>query len=452
MSEDLLGLAEQVVSAARPGEQVEAYVGRSYRTEVKVFDGGIESLSSADTAGIGVRVIAGSRQGFAYAGTLEPDVVAETLTEARDNAAFGTVDEHLGLPAPDGVEPQPLPLFRPDMAAVPVEHKVALALEVERATRAADSRIRGLRTAAYDDARVEGAIASTRGIRAAWGRTVCSLYAYALATDDSTTPPGTRTGYGYSVARHPDDLDADKVAIDAAERATRLIGAVKPKSQRLTVFLDPRVTPSLISGLSTPLSAETVLKGRSLFAGQMGAAVASQIFTLTDDPTDAAAYGASERDAEGLACRRNVLIEHGVLCDVLYDSYTGRRSGRPSNGCAVRGGFKSTPTPGSRALTLVPGDRDHHQLLADYESGLLVLSMTGLHSGVNTVSGDFSVGIEGVMVRGGAPAEPVREATIASTLERMLGDVVAVGSDQEWLPGGAAGVTLAIGGVTLSGS
>ena len=82
---------------------------------------------------------------------------------------------------------------------------------------------------------------------------------------------------------------------------------------------------------------------------------------------------------------------------------------------------------------------------------MVVQSVTGLHSGANPVSGDFSVGVEGLMVRDGALAEPVREATIASTLQRMLKDVVAIGSDLEWLPGGAAGVTLVIGDVTLSG-
>ncbi|HMK62422.1 MAG TPA: metallopeptidase TldD-related protein, partial [Acidimicrobiales bacterium] len=89
---------------------------------------------------------------------------------------------------------------------------------------------------------------------------------------------------------------------------------------------------------------------------------------------------------------------------------------------------------------------------ADVGEALHVQSVTGVHSGVNPVSGDFSVGAEGVMVRRGAFAEPVREVTIASTLQRMLLSVVHVGADVEWLPGVAAGQTLAIEGMTLSGA
>ena len=90
--------------------------------------------------------------------------------------------------------------------------------------------------------------------------------------------------------------------------------------------------------------------------------------------------------------------------------------------------------------------------MADIDDGLLVQGVTGLHSGVNPVSGDFSVGAEGLRIRHGAQAEPVREVTIASTLQRLLLDAVEVGSDQQWLPMSAAGVTLAISDVTMSGS
>ncbi len=100
---DLVDIADRVVGLARPGEQIEAVVVRGLDTEIKVYEGDIESLSSAQSQGVGIRVIADDRQGFAYAGTFDDEVLAETLAEARDNAAFGTPDEFLGLAEPDGV-------------------------------------------------------------------------------------------------------------------------------------------------------------------------------------------------------------------------------------------------------------------------------------------------------------------------------------------------------------
>jgi PmbA protein len=445
---ELLELAERVLDRAQPGEQVEVFVGRSHHTEVKVFDGDIESLSSADTQGVGVRVIAGERQGFAYAASLDDDIVAETLAEARDNATFGTIDEFLGLASPDGVEPVDLDLYREELLSFPTDRKVEMTLELERAVRAADPRIRGVESAEYGDSVSESAIASTAGIRTTNRRSGCSIVASALAGEGTET----QTGSGYSVARTPEDLDLAKAVKDAAEKSTRLLGARKPSSRRLTVVLDPPVAASFLGLLASGLSASSVIKGRSLFGGREGEAVAVPFLTLVDDPTEPQAWGAGRYDAEGLASRRNVLIEGGVLRGFLHNSYTGRRCGVASNASAVRGGYRSTPGCGSRALTLTPGTASQEQLLADIGDGLLVQSVTGLHSGANPISGDFSVGAEGLMVRGGTTAEPIREATIASTLQRMLLDLVAIGGDQEWLPGGACGMSLVIGEVQLSGS
>jgi PmbA protein len=445
---DLEQVAARVAGWARDGEQVEAYVARLRDTNVRVFDGDVESLSSAQTEGVGVRVVAGRRQGFAYAGALAEESLRDALTDARDNAGFGGVDEFLGLPEPDGVAPAELDLFRAALEGCPADRKVDLALELDRAVRAADARIRGVETAEYGDASSEMAVASSTGVSAHSRHTTCALYAFAIAGESADT----QTGYGWSIGRAPDDLDVHAAATMAADRATRLLGARKPASRRVTAVLDPMVTAAFLGVLSGALSGESVLKGRSMFAGREGESVAVPDVTLVDDPTNSEARGAGRYDAEGLATRRNVLIDAGALRGFVHNAYTGRRSGTASTGSAVRGGFKTTPGTGTRALSLEPGDRTQAELLTEIGEGLLVLSVQGLHSGANPVSGDFSVGCEGLVVRDGAPAEPVREATIASTLQRMLLDVVGVGSDLEWLPGGAAGVSLAIRDVTLSGA
>ena len=183
-----------------------------------------------------------------------------------------------------------------------------------------------------------------------------------------------------------------------------------------------------------------------MFAGRLGEEVASPLITLTDDPTDSRAYTATEIDSEGLAARRNVLIQNGVLQMYVHSSYSARRAETKSTGNAVGGGV------GCMALQLTPGTKSQEELIAGIEEGVLIQSVQGLHSGVNPISGDFSTGASGVMIRNGKIAEPIREFTIASTLQRMLLDVQAIGNDVDWLPSRAAGVTLVIDDVTMSGA
>ncbi len=444
---ELLAIATRVAGWARDGEEVEAFVARGKSTEVKVFGGGVESLSVAESAGVGIRVVAGSRQGFAYAGSLDDDVVAETLEEARDNAGFGTPDEYLGLASPDGVTPVELDLWRDELASYPTDQKIDAALELERLVRAGDPRIRQVESSYWGDSASESAVATSTGISGASRRTTCYVSAYAIAGEGSET----QTGAGYSVGRSPADVSLVDAARDAVDRATRLLGARKPASARVTVVLEPRITATLLAILAGTLDGEAVLKGRSLFAQRVGEAVSVPSLTLVDDPTDPEAYGAARIDAEGLACRRNLLIDGGVLQGFLYNTYAARRAGRASTGSAVRAGFKSGPGVGARAVAVVPGTQSPAEILATVGDGLIVQSISGVHSGVNPVSGDFSVGAEGMLFRGGEIAEPVREFTIASTIQRMLLDVVAIGNDLERLPSSAAGLTLAIGDVSMSG-
>ena len=150
--------------------------------------------------------------------------------------------------------------------------------------------------------------------------------------------------------------------------------------------------------------------------------------TLVDDPTNPDAYTATDVDGEGLAARRNVLIDGGRLERFVHNSYSARRAGTVSTGNAVRGGFAGTPGVGGLALALQPGTRDQAALIAGIDDGLLVQSVSGLHSGVNPVSGDFSTGASGMLITNGTVGAPVRELTIASTLQRMLLDIAEVGS------------------------
>ncbi len=446
--ERLTDLATRVAGWARDGEEVEAYVARGHDTEVRVFGGEVESLSSATSAGIGVRVVAGWRQGFAYAGSLDEDALAQTLAEARDNAGFVSPDELVGLAVPDGVAAADLDLWRDDLDAYPIEEKVARALDLEARVRAGDPRIRQVESVEWGDAAFESAVATSTGVVASSRRTGCYLYAYAIAGEGDET----QTGAGYSVGRSPRDLDADKAVHDAIERATRLLGATQPMSAHLTVVFEPRITATFLGILAGTLNGESVSKGRSLFADRLGSEISVPGLTLLDDPTDPDAYGAAPYDAEGLATRRNSLIEGGVLKGFLYNTYAARRAGTVSTASAVRAGFKSVPGTGARALSVVPGELDPSGILAKVGDGLLVQSVAGIHSGVNPVSGDFSVGAEGVLIRGGELAGPVREITIASSLQRMLSGIVAVGADLERLPSAASGVTLAIDDVSMSGA
>ncbi len=445
--DDLEIVAEKIVSQARPGEEIEAFVSWDEETSIRVYNGAIENLSKSQSSGVGIRIVNNHRQGFAWAGTLDPSSIDFALEEARDNASFATEDEYLGLGVPDNVAPKTLDLWRDDLSSHSTEEKVSLALELEATLKNSDKRIKSVESANYGDVSSIAAVVTNTGMKASYRQTFSFIAAHAIAVENEET----QTGGGYSVGRTISELDLGKAASDASMRATRLLGASKPTSARMTVLFDPQVTTTLLGIISGTLSGEAVVKGRSLFAGRLNEQVASQIVSLVDDPTNPSAFGASVYDAEGYASRANYLIIEGVLQEFLYDTYSAKRAGLTTTASAVRGGFSSTPGVGARALYLTPGTKNQSELIASIDNGVLVQSISGVHSGVNPISGDFSVGAEGLLIRSGTLGQPVKEFTIASSLQRMLQEVVAVGNDVDWIPSVAAGVSLVVEGISVSG-
>jgi PmbA protein len=443
---ELQTIAEQVIGWAKNNEQVEVVAVSDRDTEIRVYEGEVEQFTSSASQGVGIRIIADQRQGFAWAGTLDIDVLRETMAEARDNATFGTVDEHLGLAAPDGMALPDLDVYDDGALTMATEDKIAMAIELEKLTREADPRVNGIESADYVDSISESALVSTAGVAVESRESASYVTSTALASEDDDT----QIGFGFSVGRNPADLDVATAAADAAERATRLLGATQPESERVTVIFDPFVTAQFLGILGETMSGDSVLKGYSLFANRLGETVASPKFTLVDDPTNPKMFTAGLTDGEGLASRRNVLVDEGQLQMFVHNAYTARKSGVTPTGSAVRS-YSSVPSVGTRALQLLPGTKSQEELVAGIDNGVLIQGVAGIHSGVNPVSGDFSTGAEGLRIRNGELAEPLREITIASTLQKMLGDIEAVGNDTDWLPMSAAGVSVVIADVTMSG-
>lgn len=426
----------------------EAWAEESVSRRVRVYAGEVESLSDAGGRGIGVRAFAGARSGYAYGTDLSEEGVAEVARSAREAAEVADEDEHDGLPDEPGAAAVD-GLASPAFGEWSTERIVELALDVERAARARDG-VTQVENAVYSDADGTVALANSRGFAASYSATQAWAYASAFAGEGADL----MTGFGVGLGRDPGVLDAEAIGAEAAERALALVGARQPASRRCPVVLDAFVAASFIGFIGAMLSADSVQRGRSLFAGREGEAVADPALRLADDGIDPGGPASAPFDGEGSPTRRTPLIDDGRLLGFLYDSRTARRAGRATTGNASRGSYRSPPGVGTSNLVIEPGERTLAGLAELAGEGLYVTDVAGLHSGVNPVSGTFSVGASGRLIEGGELGTPVRELTIASDLVSMLKAVRAVGSELRWMPTGGSvrAAPVLVGEMAVSGS
>lgn len=430
--------------------EAEAFVEDSTGIEIRVYDGEVESLAESAARGVGVRAWLDGRTGYAYGTDLTETGLEEIAADAVEAARIADPDEFAGPPALDGAAvPTIAGIHDPSLAEWGTQRKVELAQAVERACRASDERVAAVEQTVYADEEEHVAIASSGGLTGAYAATDCYAFLQAIAGDDGDR----ETGLGFGVARAPGGLDPEAIGAEAAERATSLLGATKPKSRSCPVVLDETVAASFMGFIGGVLCADAVQRGRSPFADRLGDEIASPALTLSDDGTDPEGPASAPFDGEGTPRSRTPLIEGGALRTYLHDAYTARRGGEQTTGNAARAGYRSAPSVAPSNLVISPGDASLEELLRDAEGGIYVTDVAGLHSGVNPVSGTFSVGASGREISGGALAAPHTEFTIASDLAAMLAAVEASARETRWVPfgGSVKSAALLIGEMAVGG-
>jgi PmbA protein len=442
---DLEEICRVAVGGARADEAVEAYAQESRRTEVRAREGAIESLSFAETRGVGIRVIFEDRLGYAYASDPSLQELSDSLERARANARLATADPAHLLPDAGAAEAMP-ELFSEETARLDVRRKLALAADLERAAVRLHPSVRKLERASYGDAVSRVVIGSTRAAQKGYERTDswCSVSALAQSGGE------TQSGFAFRLARDVSDLDWEGCAAEAVERGRRLLGATKPQSGRVPVVLDPHAAISFLGVLAGALSADSVQKGRSLFASMLGETVGSGVVSIVDDGRFLLGAAAAPFDDEGVPTRRTSVVERGRLAAFLHSTYTAVKAGVLSTGNAGRGGYRTPPGVSSSNFYLEPGRAAPSRLLEAAQAGVYVQDVSGVHSGANPVSGEFSVGATGLRISGGSLAEPLREMTIASTLPDVLRSVVSVADDLSFL-GSTGSPTVLVGEMTVGG-
>jgi PmbA protein len=441
---DLDRLADLVAAAKRAGaDAADALLVNNTSLSVTRRLGRIEQLERAEGFDLGLRVFVGKRQAIVSSTDPDPKGFAALAERAVAMAKVVPEDPYGGLP--DCFDPlrDIGPLDLNDPTEPTAEELIARAAAAEDAALA----VKGVTNSEGADAswgRYRVALAMSNGFAGAYARSSHSLSCTALAGEGTAM----ERDYEYSSVVHLSDLD-DPVAIGrkAAERAIARLNPVRAKTARIPVVFDPRVSSSLLGHLSGAINGAAVARGTSFLRDSLGKQVLAKGMTVRDDPTRARGLRSRPFDGEGMAGQPRAIVEDGVLTTWILDWRSARQLGLASTGHASRG-TGGPPGPATTNLWLEPGDVTPAALMADIAEGLYVTDLIGM--GVNGVTGDYSRGAAGFMIRHGQLAEAVSEITIASNLKEMLLHMVA--ADDLVFRRGTDAPTIRLEGMTLAGA
>ncbi|HEX6605188.1 MAG TPA: metallopeptidase TldD-related protein [Sphingomicrobium sp.] len=381
---------------------------------VQVRLGELEDVSRSEGDGIGLRLFDGQRSATVASSDLSDEALGILVErclamarEAPDDPYAGLAPPELlhrgDLPSLDGVDPR-----EPD----PAELR-ARALEAETAALAVPGVTNSSGAGASASASTL-ALATSGGFSGAYRTTGHSCSATVVAGEGATM----QRDHDWNGARHLEDLDPpSEIGRRAGERAVARLNPTRPRPGKYPVLFDPRVSAGLLGHLAGAISGSSVARKTSFLQDKLGEQVFAPGVTIVDDPLRRRGLRSRPFDAEGVRVRRQELVSGGMLTGWIAESASARQLGMAPTGHAARG-VGGAPSASPSNFYMEAGVRSREELLAAFPEAVLIVELIG--QGVNPVTGDYSRGAVGFMVRGGAIAEPVAEITIASNLVDMF--------------------------------
>ena len=399
----------------------ELYYVSEESTDVSMFNGELDSFTSALSGGAAFRCIVGGHMGSAYTQELSESQARSLVLRAKDNALTLEKEEEAFF-AEGGAVYQDYE--KADMPVLSPEALTKAAFEANDALKASHEKITDRCSTEAVTQRMQTSLINSRGVDLSWEASVDVVVMSAVVSD------GEEMNDEYDVkAGDPAELDLKAMAEKTAGKAAAMLGAGPAPTGAYPVIFSGSAMGSLLSTFASAFSAENARKGLSALKGKEGEVIASEKVTLIDDPFYPGNPLHRNFDGEGSPAFRKEVISGGVLNTLLYDLSTARAAGKETTGNASRLSYDSPVSIQPYTFLLAPGELTEEELLAECGDGVWIDFLGGLHAGANPISGDFSLQSGGFLVEGGKKTRPVSSFTVSGNFFQLLKDITAL-SDQ----------------------
>jgi len=411
-------LEEFLIYTQKKGvKDVELFYQKVEKEHISICDGEIENFQLSKEGGLGIRVLRDCRQGFAYTNnlsnldiTLEKAIKASEQMSEDDNIMFSKGSKGIDIKK-----------YKEDP---PNYKKIEFLKEVEKKIYSKDKRIKRVKNVTWEKYKIRSFILNTLGTNLEYNY----QYQYAYTEIGVSDGKDEKSSWDFKSGRVWDDIDFEDLVNKVTWKGTALLGAKSKKSQRAEIIIPPSQAKDILSVFASAFSSDNVQKGKSILKGLLGEKIAHDKLNIIEDPTSENAFIRREFDDEGVKTKKKYLIKNGYLEEYLYNLYTAKKENKESTGNGERINYRALPNVGFFNLFIEPGEKTEEEIIKTVKEGLYVFSLMGLHL-IDPISGDFSIGADGLWIRNGELAEPVCEVTISGNLKDFLKSIVDVGNN-----------------------
>lgn len=413
-------------------KDMEVYIQGGKRFDIRVFEGEIDNYNISKEEGLSFRGIYHGKMGYSYTERIDESSIKMLVQEAIQNAkVIDSEDEEKIFEGSE--EYKEVNSYNEELDKTDAKEKIDFIKRLEKEAFNIDKRVKSVSHCIFGEECINTLMVNTKGLDLENESNITYTYINVMVKEGNDV----KTGGKYTITNDFSKFDYKALAEEAVNEAISMLGADTTKSDNYKVILRNDVAANILEAFVPIFCAENVQKGLSRLKGKLNSKIANEIITVIDDPFMEGGIASCSFDGEGVATKYKRVIENGVLTTFLHNTKTAKKDGVESTGNAYKASYKSPISISPTNMYIEKGDVNLEDMIKAMDNGLLIINVEGLHSGLNTVSGDFSLSAYGYEIEGGKIKRPVNQITIAGNFYEMLNNIIMVGDDLKFaLPGG----------------
>lgn len=437
-------LFNKALNSGFSDSEIYYYSGKSLK--ISVLDGQIEKFDNTTSGGLSFRGFYNGKMGYSYTERIDETVIDILIQNAKENAEIINEEEKEEIYSGDE-NYTPVKTFYEKLEDVDVDILIKKALEIEKYVLNYDEKIVRCNNCVVGKSSGKIYISNSKGLELKKEFNYILGYAVASAKYGDEVKTGMELVGSFDI----DKIDCKFIGENASKKAISSLGAKSLPSKKYKVIFENECFTDLFSCFLGSFFAENVQKGFSLFKDKLNTKVFNEKITILDEPLMKDGYVSNSFDSEGVACFNKTVVENGVLKTYLYNTKTAKKDGVKSTGNGFKSGYKGTIGISPTNFYIKNGTKSLENILKEVENGIYITELAGLHSGVNSISGDFSVLASGYIIENGKISKSIEQITIADNFYTMILNIKDIADDLKFSLSGIGTPSVYVGEMSISG-
>ena len=391
---------------------------------ISVYKEEVEKYNLNNSAGLSFRGKLGDRIGYSYTEILDEDAIDMLVKKAKENVS-AIENNDIQFIYEGDKEYKEISTYYEALENLAPDKLINIAINMEKEAKKYCDKVESFSGCAISYSSGKYGIINSKGLNLKNKSNLLTAYVVPIVKDGENMYDGC----GYVVAKSLDEIDPAKIAKMGVDEALSKIGATSIPAGNYKVIINNEAMVSLLSTFAGIFSGDAVQKGLSLLKGKEGEIIASDIVNLVDDPHLKDGLASVAFDDEGVATVKTYLIQDGKLNTLLHNLKTANKAGVKSTGNGFKASYASPISVSPTNFYIEPGVNSLEEMTKKIDKGLIITDLAGLHSGANSITGDFSLAAKGFYIENGVKTHPVEQITVAGNFFTLLTDIEEVGND-----------------------